>query len=251
MPAYENFEGNFTPASASTKLAIFSDDVCDVFVDGAKVYGGKGQGQALPNLAQSLHKISFTFVAGQSYLIRVEYSNTSYQGAAGIDGATLFAYTDTGEPSLLLTSNRNAICAGGWDDGRGDYVYLEKETGAIVPRSSTNDPHIATLTATLNDSEGHAMADKKVTFTWDMPGPAPADTPTRHALAAVPGHATYAMFTTPQGLELRDWRHNRTLRRWPTLTKPGRLLWSPDLKMFSFQRNSVVQFWKFDPKWLK
>ena len=74
---------------------------------------------------------------------------------------------------------------------------------------------------------------------------------TRKCLAAVPGHASYALFTTPQGLELRDWRRKRTLRRWPTLTKPGHILFSPDLKMFSFKRDSTIQFWKFDLKWLK
>lgn len=185
VPAYENFEGNFTPAATSTKLAIFSDDGCDVYIEGTKVYSGKGQGQALPDLSQSLHKISFDFAAGQSYLIRVEYSNTSYQGAADIDGASLFVYSDSGVPSLLLSSNHPSIVAGGWDDSRQAYEYLEKKTDALgntttewKPREAPTDPHIATLTATLNDSEGHAMAGKTVTFKWDMPGPALAETRT-------------------------------------------------------------------------
>lgn len=78
-----------------------------------------------------------------------------------------------------------------------------------------------------------------------------AVTPKRKCLAAVPNHASYAMFVTPQGLELRDWRRKRTLRRWPTITKSGHILFSPDLKMFSFKRDSTIQFWKFDPAWLK
>ena len=78
-----------------------------------------------------------------------------------------------------------------------------------------------------------------------------AVTATRKCLAAVPAHAFYALFVTPQGLELRDWRRKRTLRRWPTITKSGHILFSPDLKMFSFQRDSLIQFWKFDPQWLK
>ena len=78
-----------------------------------------------------------------------------------------------------------------------------------------------------------------------------AVTATRKCLAAVPGHASYALFVTPQGLELRDWRRKRTLRRWPTINKSGHILFSPDLKMFSFQRDSTIQFWNFDPKWLK
>ena len=77
-----------------------------------------------------------------------------------------------------------------------------------------------------------------------------AVTATRKCLAVVPGHAAYAMFITPQGLELRDWRRNRTLRRWSTRSEEGGILWSPDLKTFSFTRDPLIQFWKFDPKWL-
>ena len=39
--------------------------------------------------------------------------------------------------------------------------------------ATARDPHIATLTATLKDDQGHALAGKTVTFKWDMPGPAP------------------------------------------------------------------------------
>lgn len=95
-PHYESFEGDFTPADSNTKLAIFSDDGCDVFIDGVKVHSAKGRGQALPNLAQSLYQINYSFQEGQTYRIRVDYSNTVYLGAADIDGASLFAYSGEG-----------------------------------------------------------------------------------------------------------------------------------------------------------
>lgn len=73
----------------------------------------------------------------------------------------------------------------------------------------------------------------------------------RQCLAAISNHSDYALFWTPKGVELRNWKANRTLRRWPTLVKPGRVLFSPDLKMFSFKRDQNIQFWKFDAAWLK
>lgn len=90
------FEGSFTATSDTTKFAIFSDDGCNIFIDGQNVHGKKGAGQALPKLGQSLHRIDFEFNEGQTYQIRVEYSNISYTGQGDIDGVTLFAYRGPG-----------------------------------------------------------------------------------------------------------------------------------------------------------
>lgn len=73
----------------------------------------------------------------------------------------------------------------------------------------------------------------------------------RRCLATVPGNSRYALFLTKSGLQLRNWKTERALASWPTITKPGRILWSPDLKTFAFRWGQDVQFWKFDPKWLK
>ena len=73
----------------------------------------------------------------------------------------------------------------------------------------------------------------------------------RQCLAAVPGHASYALFWTKGGVELRNWKTDRTLQHWPSLTQKGRVLFSPDLKTFSFQHDQTIQFWKFDPQWLQ
>ena len=93
VPFYAAFEGNFIPASDQTRLAIFSDDGCNVWIDGEQVWSRLERGQHLPNLGQSLHALDFDMVAGRSYAIRVEYSNTHFFGALDADGATLFAYT--------------------------------------------------------------------------------------------------------------------------------------------------------------
>ena len=98
VPQYETFEGAFTPEDANTKLAIFSDDGCDVYINGAKVFARLGQGQALPNLAQSLHKIAYNFQGGVAYQIKVVYSNAAFMGNTDIDGASLFAYSEEAAP---------------------------------------------------------------------------------------------------------------------------------------------------------
>lgn len=73
----------------------------------------------------------------------------------------------------------------------------------------------------------------------------------RRCLAAVPRHPNHALFLTKSGVQLRNWQTDRAIRSWPTITAPGHILFAPDLKMFSFRRGQIVQFWKFDPKWLK
>ena len=117
------FTGLFTPASAMTQLAIFSDDGCDITVDGTKIHSRLNQGQALPDLGQSFHLVTppQPWVAGQSYVLRVDYSNTFYQGLTDIDGATLFAF------------------------GGGGSVEYAKVDRVIVNGSSPEDPGPALL----------------------------------------------------------------------------------------------------------
>lgn len=90
---YAAFEGTFIPASSATRLAIFSDDGCNVYIDNQLVWSRLNRGQHLPALTQSLHPLDYEMVAGRSYDVRVEYSNTIFNGTTDADGATLFAYT--------------------------------------------------------------------------------------------------------------------------------------------------------------
>lgn len=93
LPFYAAFEGNFIPLADSTRLAIFSDDGCSVYINGQRIWNRLDRGQHLPQLDQSLHALDYEFQAGQSYAVRVEYSNTWFNGSSDADGATLFAYT--------------------------------------------------------------------------------------------------------------------------------------------------------------
>lgn len=93
VPFHETFEGDYTPASANVRLAMFSDDGCDVYIDGVRKLAQKDLGQALPDVANSLKRIDFALAMGQTYHIKVEYSNTVFLGRSDIDGATLFAYS--------------------------------------------------------------------------------------------------------------------------------------------------------------
>ena len=87
----ETFEGSYTP-NADVRLAIFSDDGCNVAINGQSVWSAENQGQSLANLSQSLHIVGNTLYAGQTYQIKVDYSNTVYKGNLDVDGVTLFAF---------------------------------------------------------------------------------------------------------------------------------------------------------------
>ncbi len=115
LPYYVSFEGQFIPAANTTRLAIFSDDGADVYLDGVLVLKGLGLGQHLPNLQQSLHPIDEELVAGHSYTVRVDYFNGWYYGTTDADGATLFAYTTDGNDTRPVGQWRagNAISSGG------------------------------------------------------------------------------------------------------------------------------------------
>ena len=92
VPFYAAFEGNFIPASDNTRLAIFSDDGCDVYINGQRVFNRLNRTQGLSNLKKALSPLPYEFVAGQTYAIRIEYSNI-IPVVVDADGATLFAYT--------------------------------------------------------------------------------------------------------------------------------------------------------------
>lgn len=114
-PFYAAFQGTFIPASNDTRLAMFSDDGCNVYLDGVLVLGNLDRGQHLPALDQSLQFIDQELVAGQSYDVRIEYSNTIYGGNTDADGATLFAYTydvNQDRPYALWRAGNPLRCGG-------------------------------------------------------------------------------------------------------------------------------------------
>jgi len=103
-PGQTNFDDQtvkvrFSVGTGGVSLAAFSDDGVNVTVKDLTAGSGevavlsrKGVGQALPNLAQSLHALEYAFQAGHNYEITVGYLNTLYTGDGDVDGAQLIAY---------------------------------------------------------------------------------------------------------------------------------------------------------------
>ncbi|MEO6907950.1 MAG: hypothetical protein ABI210_08685 [Abditibacteriaceae bacterium] len=79
----------------------------------------------------------------------------------------------------------------------------------------------------------------------------PANNLRLYCITNVTGKTDYAFFMTKAGLELWNIKTNQALRRWPDLTGQGFILMSPDLKTVSYQQGENIQFWRFDPAWLK
>jgi len=94
------FEGIFCPASESTRVAIFSDDGCDVFIDDRLVLNNFKKGQHLPSLKESFVVINFDWKRGRDYRVKVHYSNTIFTGKADIDGCTLFTFDGGGSAKI-------------------------------------------------------------------------------------------------------------------------------------------------------
>ena len=154
-----SFFGLFTPASAMTQLAIFSDDGCDIYVDGTKIHSRLNQGQALPDLGQSFHLVTpqQPWEAGREYDVRVEYSNTIYQGLTDIDGATLFAFNGGGR-----MSGNSGNGSGGGDGmkqpGPVDLVISNGQGGTPLSEDDEETPGAFTV-ANLNDSDTSKSGD--------------------------------------------------------------------------------------------
>jgi len=97
------FTGTYTPPDPPAgkaglyRLAIFSDDGCDVSVDKTKLDPKNlGKGQPLPDLGKSFHVLEDAFLTpGEPVHIKVEYSNCRYiqdGEEPDIDGCTLFVF---------------------------------------------------------------------------------------------------------------------------------------------------------------
>ncbi len=98
LPFHATLSGSVTADATMTKLAIFSDDGCDVTVDGVKVWSARDKPQALPDLPNSLHELPVTLTPG-THTVQIDYSNVIYTVADAangippdIDGCTLFQY---------------------------------------------------------------------------------------------------------------------------------------------------------------
>jgi len=144
-------EGDFTADSNTTSLAIFSDDGCDVAIDGNKIWSAKGKGQALPDLPSSLHALKITLNPGQTYHVKIDYSNVIYTGNGDVDGTTLFAFGDA-PPSVSMTA-----------DDPGDPDVFQQVTSKVHAKVD----HLPS---------GHFAADLTATWTWSVVSVTHSDT---------------------------------------------------------------------------
>ncbi len=90
------YEGYFQPNSDSSKLALLSDDGSSVWIDGNSVLDRAGSGQGFENFDSTFTPLGASFEQGQSYLIRIKYTNTVHSSDADVDGFTLWAYDGGG-----------------------------------------------------------------------------------------------------------------------------------------------------------
>ncbi len=117
-------------------LAILSDDGCTVTINGKKVLTKFGEGQALPDLKQSLHILPVILSSGTPANIKVEYSNIIYRVNAkepDIDGVTLFVYL---LPVEIVMPEKY------WSETDKHYVYTQLPKPKLV---SVNELVVATL----------------------------------------------------------------------------------------------------------
>jgi hypothetical protein len=96
-------------------LALFSDDGCNVKVNGNLVHERLGKGQHLPNINDSFHVLQTALAPGEPTDITVDYSNTIYDDDPDssdypdIDGCTLFLYLIPA--GIAVDANRDGTIA--------------------------------------------------------------------------------------------------------------------------------------------
>lgn len=102
------YEGYFAPYSNNSKLALLSDDGTSVWIDGAQVLNRAGTGQGFEKFETTFYPLSYSFQAGRTYHLRLQYTNTTHRNDADVDGISLWAYDGGGEmidKSIALTTS--------------------------------------------------------------------------------------------------------------------------------------------------
>lgn len=101
-----NFVGTLTDLTAQDRLAILSDDGSTVNIvgsNGTNVTPISAVGQFQGFETGVVQELSFRPIAGVSYTVTVNYSNTVHSSAADLDGITLFRYRLKDPPSPDFT----------------------------------------------------------------------------------------------------------------------------------------------------
>lgn len=143
LPYHTTLTGSVTADSTMTRLSIHSDDGCDVYVDGVLEWSSLDKPQALPDITNSLHELPLTLNPGQTYAVRIDYSNIIYlppDPTTGkpldIDGCTLFMYGgEIKSYSIYVDSDQNSILAGNGNSALSKTsvdAYVEDQDGNPV-----------------------------------------------------------------------------------------------------------------------
>lgn len=136
-----SFKGVFTPSTPDTKIAIHSDDGCNVKLDGVLKVSKFGQNTHLESLSSSFNEIGATFIQGEEYCVQIDFKNLAYT-AGDLDGVTLYSYNGGGSVrSGVIVRGSKQICAGA-------ATTYWVECGGVPPYTWTSSD--ATI-ATVND----------------------------------------------------------------------------------------------------
>ncbi len=120
---FRTFSGRYTPPELPEDkkgrfvygLALFSDDGCNVTLDGSLIHERLGQAQHLPDIGTSFQVLQTVLAPGEPIDITVNYSNIIYnddpksRDYPDIDGCTLFLYLIPA--AIAVDSNRDGTIA--------------------------------------------------------------------------------------------------------------------------------------------
>ena len=120
---FRTFSGRYTPPELPEDkkgrfvygLALFSDDGCNVTVDGSLIHERVGEAQHLPDIGTSFQVLQTVLAPGEPIDIAVNYSNIIYnddpksRDYPDIDGCTLFLYLIPA--AIAVDANRDGTIA--------------------------------------------------------------------------------------------------------------------------------------------
>ena len=120
---FRTFSGRYTPPELPEDkkgrfvygLALFSDDGCNVSVDGSLIHERVGEAQHLPDIGTSFQVLQTVLAPGEPIDIAVNYSNIIYnddpksRDYPDIDGCTLFLYLIPA--AIAVDANRDGTIA--------------------------------------------------------------------------------------------------------------------------------------------
>jgi len=161
------FDGFFQAASNTSKLAILSDDGSSVSVDGRQILNRAGQGQGFENFDSCFAPLTYSFTAGQTYHITVQYTNTVHLGDADVDGVSLWAYDGGGGIVAAPSATQTVTVSVGTDSNGTPFDHLEANgsstTSVKVHFSDSSGAPVSGLPVNLATSEGQLTNTQMLT----------------------------------------------------------------------------------------